>query len=109
MYRGLRKAADANNEVLPHIIDFLIPQLQQYIDNIGSNIALKLDSIIKVNSEVVVINDDIGTLTELLVHCVVEADSRGVTIENVFLRDFLTKALDKVLFINQLDNVSIYF
>lgn len=110
MYKGLRKAAMNNYKVLPHVIDFLIPHLRNYIDNTGSNIVLKLDAIIEDNMEIVVVKDNFATLTEVLVHCVIEADMKKIKIENIFLRELFTSSLDKVLLINynQLDIASIH-
>lgn len=100
MYKGLKKAALSNYKVLPHIIDFLITHLKNFVDDTGSNIVLKLGALVEDNMEIVVVKDNIGTLTEVLVSCVVEADIKKVTIENLFLRDLFTKALDKVVHIN---------
>lgn len=110
MYKGLKKAALSNHKVLPHIIDFLITHLKNFVDDTGPNIVLKLGALVEDNMEIVVVKDNIGTLTEVLVSCVVEADIKKVTIENLFLRDLFTKALDKVVHINftELGIVSIY-
>lgn len=103
MYSGLRKAAMSNHKVLPHVVDFLIPHLKTFVDTVGSDIVFKLDKVVEDNLETVVIKDNFGTIMEVLVSCVIEADLKRVTIENVFLRDLITKALARAPHINFID------
>ncbi|XP_063695943.1 Fanconi anemia group I protein homolog isoform X2 [Culicoides brevitarsis] len=96
MYKGLKKAALENHKVLPHVIDFLNEHLKNFVET-DPDIILKLDKLVEDNVEVVIVKDQIGVLTSILVSCIVEADSKKIKIENVFLRNFLTRSLDKVL------------
>lgn len=95
MYYGLRKAADFNHKVLPHIIDLLIPHFKTFIKTTGTHFGLNCELLVSNEGETIVIQDHLGVLAEVLIHCVIEADKHKVQTEKIYLRGLLNMALDK--------------
>lgn len=95
MYHGLRKAADFNHKVLPHIIDLLIPHFKTFIDTTGTHFGLNCELLVSNEGESIIVQDHIGALAEVLIHCVIEADKHKIQTEKIYLRGLLNMALDQ--------------
>lgn len=92
-FSGLTRTITLNTRMAPHVVDFMYAHFKKFF-NVDPTFAIDLKPLIGYSGEDLVVQDNIGLLTKLMVYCVQFAPSPSAVI--ISLDDLIRKISESI-------------